>query len=86
MRIEKKIWPKPFEKILTGEKTFELRLADWKCNVGDVLVLKEWNPAMKSYTGRQIEKTITYILKTKDQQFFSKQDVDKYGFQVIALK
>jgi hypothetical protein len=29
MRIEKKCWPEFFEKILSGEKTFELRLADW---------------------------------------------------------
>lgn len=86
MKIEKKIWPKSFEKILSGEKTFELRLADWECKVGDVLVLKEWNPATKQYTGRTMKKTATYILKTKDQRFFSKEDVEKYGFQVIGLK
>ncbi len=86
MKIEKKIWPKSFEKILNGEKTFELRLADWECNVGDVLVLKEWDPATKQYTGRQIEKTATYVFKTKDQHHFSKEDVEKYGFQVIAFK
>jgi ASC-1-like (ASCH) protein len=44
MKIEKKIWPEYFEKIKSGEKTFELRLADWQCTAGDVLVLKEWNP------------------------------------------
>lgn len=86
MKIEKKIWPKSFEKILSGDKTFELRLADWQCNVGDTLILREWNPETKQYTGRSVEKTATYILKTKDQRFFSKEDVDKYGFQVIGLK
>ncbi len=86
MKISKKIWPNSFEKILSGEKTFELRLADWKCNVGDVLVLKEWDPTTKQYTGRVIEKTATYVLKTKDQHYFSKEDVEKYGLQVIAVK
>ncbi|MBI4406571.1 DUF3850 domain-containing protein [Candidatus Micrarchaeota archaeon] len=86
MKIEKKIWPQSFEKILRGEKTFELRLADWECNVGDVLVLREWNPETKQYTDRSVEKTVTYVLKTKEQPFFSKQDVEKYGFQVIAFK
>ncbi len=86
MKIEKKTWPKDFEKILSGEKTFDVRLADWQCNVGDVLVLREWNPTTKSYTGRTIEKTITYVAKTKDLHYFSQDDVDKYGFQVIALK
>ncbi|GEM_PF-5186419 len=35
MKIEKKVWPEYFEKILTGEKKFELRLADWQCQAGD---------------------------------------------------
>ena len=86
MRIEKKIWPKFFEKILSGDKTFELRLADWECNPGDILVLKEWNPKIKEYTGREIEKEVTYVSKTKDIKFFNKEEIDKYGFQVIAFK
>jgi len=40
MKIEKKVWPKYFQKILDGDKTFELRLADFKCNPSDVLVLQ----------------------------------------------
>ncbi len=86
MEIEKKIWPQSFEKILSGEKTFELRLADWKCNVGDVLILKEWNPTTNSYTGRSVEKTVTYVMKTKNQPYFSKEEVEKHGFQVIAFR
>jgi len=41
MKHIKKIWPKYFQKILEGDKTFELRLADFECNPGDILVLKE---------------------------------------------
>ncbi|MBI5071763.1 DUF3850 domain-containing protein [Candidatus Falkowbacteria bacterium] len=44
MRIEKKIRPEFFDKISNGEKNFELRLADWECAPGDVLVLREWDP------------------------------------------
>ncbi len=85
-KIEKKIWPDFFEKILSGEKTFELRLADWNCNKGDILILKEWDPKTKQYTGRKIEKEVTYVVKTKEINFFTKDEIDKYGFQVIALK
>lgn len=85
-KIEKKCWPKYFDKILSGEKTFDVRLADWKCNIGDVLVLKEWNPKTKQFTGRKIEKKINYILKTKDSKFFNKEEIEKYGFQVIGFK
>ena len=86
MKIEKKVWPKFFQKILDGDKTFELRLADWECKPGDILVLKEWDPEIKEYTGKVIEKKVTYVIKTKDVKFWTKEDVEKYGYQIIAFK
>ncbi len=86
MRIEKKIWPQFFEKILSGEKTFELRLADFECNVGDVLVLREWDPEIKEYTGRVLEKKVTYVSKTKEAIFWTKEEIEKYGFQIIGFR
>jgi hypothetical protein len=86
MKIEKKTWPEYFKKVLSGEKNFELRLADWECKPGDTLVLREWDPKTKEYTGRQIEKEVTYVAKTKDIKFFSKEDAEKYGYQIISLK
>lgn len=80
MKIEKKTWPEYFEKILSGEKNFDLRLADWQCQAGDILLLREWNPETKDYTGRQIEKEVGYVVKTKDFNIFSKEDVEKYGY------
>lgn len=85
MIIEKKVWPEYFQKIIEGVKTFELRLADFTCNPGDTLLLKEWDPKTKSYTGRKIEKIITYIAKTSDMKFWSDEEVDKYGYQIIAF-
>ena len=86
MKIEKKSWPESFQKVMDGSKTFDFRLADFECKPGDVLVMKEWDPKTRQYTGRQMEKTVTYVAKTKDQKFFSKEDVEKYGFQIIAIK
>jgi len=86
MKIEKKVWPEFFQKIINNEKTFELRLADFECNIGDILVLKEWNPLIKEFTGRVIEKKITYVLKTKDVKFWSEKEIAKYGFQIISIK
>ncbi|KKS34186.1 MAG: ASCH domain protein [Parcubacteria group bacterium GW2011_GWC2_42_12] len=85
-KIEKKCQPEHFKKILNGEKNFELRLADWQCQPGDILILREWDPETKDYTGRQIEKEVGYILKTKNITFFSKADAEKYGYQVIGFK
>ncbi|MFA6974036.1 MAG: DUF3850 domain-containing protein [Parcubacteria group bacterium] len=85
MKIEKKILSEYFEAVKNGSKTFELRLADWECNVGDVLVLREIDEN-RNYTGREIEKEVTYVLKTKDVELFPKEDVEKFGYQIISLK
>jgi ASC-1-like (ASCH) protein len=85
-KIEKKCWSEYFNKIKSGDKTFEVRLADWKCNIGDILVLKEWDPGKNKFTGRVIEKKITYVAKTKDFKFFTEEEVKKYGFQIIGFK
>ncbi len=86
MKIRKKTTPEYFQEIFDCKKSFEVRLADWKCKPGDVLILEEWNQKTKKYTGRILEKKVTYVLKTKDLKFFSKKDVEKYGFQIIAFK
>lgn len=86
MKIKKKIWPEGFQKILDGDKKFELRLADFECKPGDVLILKEWNPKTKKYTGRTMEKEVTHVLKTKDVRFWPKEEIDKHGFQIISIK
>lgn len=86
MKHEKKAWPSYFQKVLENKKNFDLRLADWDCQEGDTLVLKEWDPKTKAYTGRIIEKEVTYVLKTKDMSLFSEEDVEKYGYQIIAFK
>jgi len=86
MKIEKKVWPEYFQKILEGKKTYELRLADWECKEGDILILKEFDPETQQYTGRTIEKQVTYVGKTKNMNFFTKEDIEKHGFQVISFK
>lgn len=86
MKIEKKIWPEFFEKILNGNKKFELRLADFECNPGDILLLKEWDPKTQKYTGKRIEKEVTYVLKTKDVKFWREKEIEKYGLQIISFK
>lgn len=85
MIIKKKTWPKFFQKILDGEKKFDLRLADFDVKEGDILLLEEYDPETKQYTGRKLEKKVTYIIKTKDIQFNSKEDIDKFGFIIMSL-
>ena len=84
MKIAKKVWPQYFEAILSGKKTYELRLADWEGQEGDILVLKEWDPRTKKYTGRQVEREVTYVGKFKiDELFWPDDAIKKYGIQII---
>ena len=84
--VEKKVWPEYFQEIVNNNKNFELRLADFPCNSGDTLFLREWDPKTKEYTGRTLKKEVTYVLKTKDINFWDKEDIKKYGFQIISFK
>jgi len=86
MKIEKKAWPELFQKILSGEKTFDIRLANFECKPGDILFLREWDPKTKQYTGRAIEKKVTHVLRTKELKFWPKEEIEKHGLQVIGFK
>lgn len=79
------MWPKSYELVRTGEKTYDLRLADWNVQPGDVIVFREWNPEIKEYTGRTMEKKVGYVGKTKAWEVWPKEDIEQYGFQVISL-
>ena len=84
--IHKKVWREYFEKIISGKKKLELRLADFEVNEGDTLVLEEWDKDKKEYTGRKVEVIANYILKTKGQTFWSPEEVEKHGFQIIQFE
>lgn len=86
MEIRKKCDVGFFNKILEGKKKFEVRLDDFPVKEGDVLVLEEWNPETKSYTGRKIKKKTSYVLRTKELEFWKKEDIDKFGFVVMSLE
>ena len=86
MEFRKKIWPEYFDKVLDGSKKIELRLADFNCDKGDTLILEEWDPKTKKYTGRTLKKKVGYAIKTKEVTFWPKEDIDKYGFQILQLE
>jgi ASC-1-like (ASCH) protein len=84
--IKKKIWPKYFELISSGKKRFELRLADFDIKEEDTLILEEWNPETKEYTGRTIEKKIDYISKFNLDFFGQEQEVKDKGIFIIQFE
>lgn len=83
--IEKKILPEYFDKIAAGEKTYELRLADWKCEKGDTLVLVEIDPSTKQPTGRTMRRKVGFVGKTKGLDFWTDDEIAEHGYQIISL-
>lgn len=76
MRHELKLREQFYGSVLAGLKTFEVRFNDRNYQVGDVLVLKEWDWVQERFSGREIEKEVTYI--TNYEQ--------KDGYIVMSIK
>ena len=58
--IRKKILPEYFEAVQENRKKFELRKDEDNIQVGDELILEEWNG---EYTGRYTNRKVTYVLR-----------------------
>lgn len=59
---ELKTWPEFFAALVAGNKTFEIRKDDRGFSVGDVLILREWDPETQSYTGWSAKRRVRYLL------------------------
>ena len=51
-----------FDHVRSGVKRAEIRRDDRDFAVGDVLVLREYDPTTDSYSGREVEARITHVL------------------------
>ena len=85
VEIVKKINREMFEAISSGRKKFEVRIEDdCKFNEGDILILKE-HDKNRNFTGRELKKKITFILRTKECSWYKEEDINKFGFTVLNL-
>lgn len=85
--IEKKIWVGYYEELLLGKKKYDLRLGDFEVKEGDSLLLREWDKDKKEYTGRELKKKVTYVRKFDvNNLYWPKEDVEKYGLQILSLE
>lgn len=59
---------------------------------GDELILKEWDPKTKQYTGRELTKIISFVLKTKDCKFWKidsglrRNDTDRFWTRLASRR
>ncbi|KKT43476.1 MAG: hypothetical protein UW32_C0001G0068 [Candidatus Wolfebacteria bacterium GW2011_GWE2_44_13] len=84
--IKKKAWPDYYEQVVRGEKKFDMRVADFPVVAGDTLVLEEWNPEIKEYTGRSISKKVGYVGTFPLDAFGQREALEKHGLHVIQFE
>lgn len=60
---ELKITKDNFDAIVKGQKTFELRRNDRNYEVGDILLLRDWDDNLKEFSGLSYRVRVMYILK-----------------------
>ncbi len=83
--ISKKTYSEYFELIKTGQKTFDLRVADFEVEPGDILELVEID-AEKKPTGRTIRKRVGVVVCTKDvEQWYEPEAIAESGYVVMSL-
>lgn len=75
---ELKTWPEFFGLVDERQKNFEVRKNDREFQVGDTLVLREFDPIVGKFTGRSCMREITYIL--------DKPDFVKEGHVILSIK
>lgn len=75
---ELKILPEYYQPVVDGIKTFEIRKNDRNYQVGDMLILREWD--VSGYTGREVIKHIQYIYEGNNMYGL------KIGYCILGLK
>ncbi|MTH99805.1 DUF3850 domain-containing protein [Roseibium sp. RKSG952] len=87
-RVEKRLWPEGFQKLVDGIKTYELRLGDFEITEGDILVLREWDPETGTYSGRELERRVGHVGRWHDedlQMYWTQDQIRAHGLQAISL-
>lgn len=60
---ELKVWPACYAAVVAGTKPFDVRFNDRDFRVGDALLLREYEPESEQYSGRTVERWVSYLLQ-----------------------
>lgn len=68
-----KTWPEFYKLVDSGRKDFELRKNDRDYKEGDKVLLQEYDPGSKRYTGKELERDIIYVLSNAEKIWIKKK-------------
>jgi hypothetical protein len=80
-----KSWPQYFRPIMEGLRTHELRRNDRGFEVGDSIVLEEFDPVGQEYTGERCEVEITSMTSQGQPCAMSSEALDP-AFCILSIK
>lgn len=60
---ELKCWPESFAAIWRGHKTYDIRRDDRGFKILDLLLLREWGPDSREYTGSELTAEVTHVTR-----------------------
>lgn len=83
---ELKSWVGLFDPLSRGLKKHEFRVMDRDFQVGDVCLLREYEPVTKEYTGREVYYRITYITSAKHQHCAFSPNALHQGMAVLSVE
>lgn len=79
------MWPAEFEAALSSKKKIDIRVADFAISEGDTLILEEWNPETKRYTGRTLAKKAGFVMKFSIDDYGQREEIENKGLYAIQL-
>lgn len=80
-----KSWPQYFRPITEGLRTHELRRNDRGFEVGDFVLLEEFDPVRQEYTGESCEVEITSMTSRSQPCAMSSEALDP-AFCILSIR
>jgi hypothetical protein len=80
-----KSWTSFFQAIKAGDKKHDLRKDDRNFQLGDVLILQEYDPFKGEYSGEECRVKITYITGRATPCAFSSAVLDR-DYVILSLE
>ena len=77
-------WIEYFRPQLEGKKNFEIRKNDRNYQVGDTLVLKEYDPKTNKFTGINMLAEVTYITDYMQKDGYVVLGTKRFKLRIVA--
>jgi hypothetical protein len=81
-----KSWRHLFVPMFSGEKKFDLRNDDRNFQVGDMVLLQEYDGLMREYTGRELLATIAYITRNSSRPCVLSPNALNDNYCILSLE